>query len=181
MAGFKYAGNMKAEESARMHLIIANSETVTIGDVVKKSGGFVAVCDANDTPVLGVVEGFVDTNGIDLANAPTANYDGTYTDGSVGTGTYVATSDNQTDKQVQAIVNVDPYALFKNTADQAMTQAMVLQFFSLVDEDQIDGNTNSETVGELQLMYWQPEIGDATTDGYFRLATSALHAYEPEA
>lgn len=181
MAGFKYAGNLKQEESARLHLIITNSQTVTKGDVVKKSGGFISVVDANDTPVLGIVEGFVNSKGIDIENADTSTYDGTYTEGGIGVETYVASADNQTDKKVMAIVNVDPYALWKNTADSALTQAMVLQFFSLIDEDQIDGDTNSETVGEFQLVYWQPEDGDATTDAYFRIATSALHAYEPEA
>lgn len=180
MAGFYYRGNLKDEESARIQRIIANSETVTVGDVVKNSSGYIAVCDANNTPVLGVVEGIVTEKGIPLDNVSTDKYDGTYTSGGVGVGTYVATSDNVTDKKVSVIVNVDPYALWMNDADADLTEAMVFSFFSLVNEDQIDGDTNSATQGELQLMERDPDEDANVSKGLFRISCSALHSYEPE-
>ena len=181
MAGFKYAGNIKDQETAREDVIIANSETITIGDVIVVSGGYATEGGAA-TLIFGVAEGFVDTKGIDLANAPTSNYDGTYTDGGVGVGTYVATSDNQTDKKVAVRVNVDPYALWKNTADEAIAITDQYQHFKCVAAgDQIDGNTNSATIGSMQLWKFQPDIGDATTDGLFRISGSQLYTYETEA
>ena len=188
MAGFYYRGNLKGQESAVIHRTIAASETVTIGDAVKNSSGFVAVCDANDTPVLGIVVGFAVRNNnsqgwLPLANAPSSYYDGTFTDGGVGVGTYVATSDNHTDKQVAAIVNVDPYAVWLNDADGDLADADVLSFFSLVDEDQIDDSTNSTTVGEFQLLERDPEADPASANvskGLFHISVPGLFSFEPE-
>ena len=182
MAGFYYYGQISggSENPVTVDALIGNSETVTVGDCVKKDAGNVHVCDANDTPIFGVVVAIVSAKGIDLSNAPTADYDGTYTDGGVGIGTYVATSDNETDKKVMARVNCDPMSLWKNTADSALSAAKVFQFFSLVDEDQVDGDTNNETVGEVQLWKWQPDIGDATTAGLFRICASGLSSAEWE-
>lgn len=181
MAGFTYRGNLKTEESARITRIIANDETVAVGDAVKASSGYVAVCDANDTPVLGIVEAIVDSKGIDLDNAPAANYhDATWTS---STQTVTVGDDNTTDDQVQAIVNVDPYALWLNDTDADLSESDVFQFFSLVDEDQIDGDTNSATVGEFQLMERDPDAEPGAADvsnGLFRISCSALHSYEPE-
>lgn len=180
MAGFKYAGNIKSEESARVNAIITNSDTLSIGDVCVASGGYVSE-GGTATLIFGVVEGFVNSKGIDLANAPTSTYDGTYTDGTVGVGTYVATSDNQTDKKVMAIVNVDPYALWKNTADEAVAITDQFQHFVCVAAgDQIDGNSNSATVGAMQLWKFQPDIGDATTEALYRISGSQLYTYEKE-
>jgi len=182
MAGFYYYGQIGGgkENPVTIDVIIGNDETVTIGDAVKKDAGNVHVCDANDAPVLGIVVAIVSANGIDLSNAPTSDYDGTYTDGGVGVGTYVASGDNETDKAVMARVNCDPMSLWKNTGDGDLALTDTLQFFSLVDEDQIDDATNHETVGEFQLWKWKPDIGDADTQGLFRIATSALYAFEPE-
>ena len=180
MAGFKYAGNIKAEECARVDVIIESSQTLTIGDVVKTSGGYVQLA-STATLVFGVVEGFVNAAGIDLGSADTSTYDGTYTDGGVGIGTYVATADNTSDKKVMARINVDPYALWKNTADEAVAITDVYQHFILLAaSDQIDGDSNSATVGAMQLWKFQPDIGDATTQGLFRISGSQLYTYETE-
>jgi len=185
MAGFYYKGNLRGgQESAVVHRIIANSETVTLGDIVKNSSGYLAVSDANDTPILGVVVGIVTSDGRPLSSSSvtTDDYDGTYSGnpGVVGSETYAASADNVTDKQVKAIVNIDPDALWKNDADSDLTEAMVFSFFSLVDEDQIDGDTNSTTAGELQLLKRDPDDESDNSQGLFKISSSALYSYEPE-
>lgn len=184
MAGFYYRGQLNgADNPVTIQRIIKNSETVTIGDAVKNSAGYVAVCDANDTPVLGIIVGIVNDKGIDLDSAPASTYDGTWTSGTVGVGTYVATDDNVTDKKIRVIVNVDPYSLWLNDANGDLTEAEVFSFFSLTDEDQIDAATNSATVGEFQLMERDPEGEPADADvskGLFRISCSGLHSFEPE-
>jgi len=177
MAGFTMVKHLLgADNPVTVDLVIANSQTITVGDAIKMSSGYAAVCDANDR-IFGIVVGIVDNNGIDLQNTSASNYDGTYTDGGVGVGTYVAAADNATDKKVKAKVVADPYALFENTADGAMELADLGQHFSLVDEDQIDASTNSATVGEMQL--WAMPDG-AGTSGQFRISSWQGTAFEPE-
>lgn len=177
MAKFDYVGHLLgAPNPAVTELIIANSQTVTIGDAIKNSGGYAAVCDANDR-ILGIVVGFTDKNGIDLDSTLRSNYDGTWTN-TPGAQTYVASNDNVTDKQIKVKVIADPYALFENDADAAMTAAMRFSFFSLVDEDQVDGDTNSTTVGELQL--WKLPNPDDLSIGWFRIVSWLGDSFEPE-
>ncbi len=177
--GFEHVGHLLGSENPQAEqLIIANSQTIEVGDAVKMTTGFVNACDANDR-IYGIVTGIVNDEGIDLSNANANTFDGTFT-GADGTNkdTYVASSDNQTDKKVRAMVVADPYALWENTADAAMTTAMLKQFFSLVDEDQIDGDTNSATVGEMQL--WKLPDADTLTLGWFRIVAWQADAFEPE-
>jgi len=156
-------------------LIIANSETVTVGDAVKMSSGYVAFCDADDR-IYGIVVGIEDNKGLDLSN-PHADHDGTWTDSS---GTYVAANDNATDHKVRAVVCPDPYALWYNDSDATLTVGMLKQHFSLVDEDQIDGDTNSATVGEMQLWKWDPDEDGDASKGIFRIVCWQGDSFEPE-
>lgn len=88
--------------------VIENSQTLTIGDVVDLVNDAVALVGAGNE-MYGVVLGFLAENGRPLENSVSGeDYDGTYTAGNVGTGTYVATSDNVTDKKVKALVR--PFA-----------------------------------------------------------------------
>lgn len=175
MAGFNFKKHLLgADNPAMAKFIIANSQTITVGDAVKMASGFVQVCGANDRP-MGIVAGIVDKNGIDLNSTVADNFDGTFTR---STNTYVATSDNQTDKQVAVLVIADPYAVFENVADAAMTTAMIGQHFSLVDEDAIDGDTNAATVGEFVL--WDLPDADDLTKGLFSISMWQFSAAEPE-
>lgn len=178
MAKFEfYKHLLGADNPVTTKAIIAASETITVGDVVNNASGFVAAADANER-ILGVVIGIVDVNGIDLDNTSSSNYDGTWTS---STQTYVASADNTTDKQVSALVVMDPYAVFVNDADADLTAAMRFSFFSIIDEDQVDGDTNSTTVGELMLWELDPrEAGDASQGG-FRIVSWQGDSFEPEA
>lgn len=156
-------------------LIIEASETVTVGDAINVQSGYVQVCDANER-VYGIVVGIEDNKGLDLSN-PHADYDGTWTDSSE---TYVASADNTTDKMVRAVVCPDPYALWYNDADGSLTAAMLKQHFSLVDEDQIDADTNSATVGEFQLWKLNPDEDGDASKGLFRITSWQGDAFKPE-
>jgi len=177
MAGFSLRGHLLgAANPVTRDAIVGNSQTVTVGDAVKMTDGFAQVCDANDR-IMGIVAGITDANGIDLDSTQSDNYDGTWTSSAK---TYVATSDNQTDKKVKVKMICDPYALFYNDADASLTSAMDMEFFSLIDEDQVDGDTNSATVGELQLWKRDPDSDADASKGIFRIVAWQGDAFEPE-
>lgn len=177
MAGFKLRGHLLgASNPVTTTMVIANSQTVTVGDAVKSSSGYAAVCDANDR-ILGFVQAIVDANGVDLDNANPSNFDGVYTQ---STQTYVASGDNATDKKVSVKIIADPYALMYNETDDDLTEAMHMQFFSLVDEDQVDGGSNSATVGELQLWKLDPDGDGDASKGLFRIVSWLGDSFEPE-
>lgn len=176
MAGFTYRGQISgAQDPILENLVIANSETVTVGDAVKMSTGYVAVCDAGDM-IYGIVVGIVDNNGIDLSN-PHADFDGTWTDSA---NTYVAADDNSTDKKVKAVVCPDPFALWYNDADGDLAVADLKMHFNLIDEDQIDASTNVANYGEMQLWKWDPDEDSDASKGLFRISSWQGYAYEPE-
>ena len=179
--GFEDRGHLLGAQNPQTEdLIITNSATVTIGDAVKMLVGFVSPVDANDR-IYGVVTGIVDANGIDLRNANSSNFDGTFTeDDGTTKDTYVAYGDNQTDKKVQVRVVADPYQLWFNDTDDTLTTAMLKQHFSLIDEDQVDGDTNSATVGEMQLWKLDPDNDADASKGIFRITAWQGDAFEPE-
>lgn len=177
MAGFKLRGHLLgAQNPITRDAIITDNETVTVGDAIKMTDGFAQVCDANDR-IMGIAVGITDESGIDLDSTRSDNYDGTWTS---STQTYVASADNESDKKIKVKVIADPYALFDNDADASLTAVMEMEFFSLVDEDQIDGGTNSATVGEMQLWKRDPD-GDAdASKGLFRIVSWQGDSFEPE-
>jgi hypothetical protein len=177
MAGFSLRGHLLgAQNPVTTHEIIDDSETFTVGDAVLMVNGYAQVCDANER-VFGICIAIVDKNGIDLDSTQSDNYDGTWTS---STQTYVAASDNTTDKQIKAVIVADPFALWYNDADASLTQAMEKEFFSLIDEDQIDGDTNSQTVGEFQLWKRDPDGDSDASKGIFRITSWQGDSFEPE-
>jgi hypothetical protein len=176
MAGFEYRGHLMGgrQSPGMLTRTIADSETVTKGDAVKLSSGYLAPCD-DDDKVMGIVVGLVDKDGIDLSNTG-YSLDGTYTEGGIGVETYAAAADNTTENQVQAQIIIDPYALFYNDAAGDMTEAEVGTFFDLTDEDQIK-NQSGTTDGAFQLMEVDPDEDDDMSKGLFRIAESGLDPY----
>ena len=176
MAGFSLRGHLLGAQNPILeNLIITDSQTVTVGDAVDMTDGFVTVCDADDR-IYGIVVGLVDKDGVDLNN-PHVSYSGTYTD---STNTYVAANDNEAVDKVKAVVCPDPYALWYNDSDATLTTAMLKEHFSLVDEDQVDGDSNHAAVGEMQLWKLDPDEDSDASKGLFRISCSQLHAFEPE-
>lgn len=114
--GAKFKYNLAGRTSGIIRsFIIANSATITIGDMVKLSGGYIALAGAN-AKILGVVVGIVDKNGINLDNTK-ESIDGTWTSSSQ---TYVAASDNQTDQAVRVLVDIDPFSVWSIEPDSTI-------------------------------------------------------------
>jgi hypothetical protein len=177
MAGFVYRGQISgAQDPILENLIIANSETVLVGNAVNVQSGFVQSAAANER-VYGICVGIVTNKGIDLDNAKSTDYDGTWTSSS---GTYAATSDNQTDKMVRAVVCPDPMALWYNDTSGTLTTAMLKTFFSLTSAYQVDQSTSSATVGEFQLWKLDPDEDGDASKGLFRIVSWQGEAFEPE-
>lgn len=177
MAGFEYRGQLNgAENPVTTHEIIEDSATVKVGDAITMNNGFAKRATAN-VRIFGICVGLVDKQGIDLDNTNSSNLDGTYTSSSQ---TYVAASDNETDKQIKAIIIADEYSLWFNDASGSLTSAMNKEHFSLSDQDQVDAGTNSATVGEMQLWKRDPD-GDAdASKGLFHIVSWQGDSFEPE-
>ena len=179
MAGFEYRGQLNgAENPVTLKVAIKNSATVKVGDMVYNDGNGLTRA-TNSTLILGVVVGIVDANGIDLDNTSTSNYDGTWTSSSK---TYVAASDNMTDKKVCALVIADENALWYNDADGAFTNPGDCNLFTkITDQDQVDEDQTSATVGQVYIVKLDPDGDGDASKCIVKIARSQLNAYEPEA
>jgi len=178
MAGFEYRGQLNgAENPVAIHVPIANSQTVKVGDAVKlqtfASGGGCMRATAG-SKVLGIVVGIVNKDGIDLDNAPASTYDGTWDSDNK---TYTAASDNMSDKQIKAIVVTDKYALWYNDAAGDLAAADLLKFFDLTDQDQIADQDGSDSAGAFQLIRLDPDGDGDASKGIWRIAESQLDPY----
>lgn len=177
MAGFEYRGQLNgADNPVTIDVVIKNSATVKVGDAIYNDASGATRCTSS-TVVLGVVAGIVNADGIDLDNASTSTYDGTWTS---STQTYVASSDNVTDKKVKVKIIADPMALFYNDAAGDMEILDVGCFTALTDHDQANGATVSATVGALQVVKVDPNGTANMSEGIFRIAWSQMYAYEVE-
>ena len=176
MAGFSLRGHiLGAQNPVLENLIISNSDTIVIGDVVSISAGFI-IPGTSSTINYGICVGIVSNKGIPLDNVATSEYDGTWTSSS---GTYVAASDNETDKKVRAVVCPDPYALWYNDADGTLTTAMLKLKFHLTSASQINYSTSSATAGDFQLWKLDPDEDGDASKGLFRFATWQGYGYTP--
>lgn len=177
MAGFEYYGQVNgADNPVTIDVVIKNSATVAVGDAVYNDTNGVTRA-TNATEILGIVVGIVNANGIDLDNADTATYDGTWTSSSK---TYVAASDNITDKKVMAKIICDPMALFYNDADGDWSINDKGLLCKLADHDQVDESETSATVGQVQVWKLDPHGDGDASKCVIRIAWSQMFAFEPE-
>lgn len=179
--GFEYRRHLtpSVETPATLYVTLANSAgPLTIGDAVTYSSGYLAGA-AIDLGILGILQGFVDANGMNI-----------FERGAVATGTksgddtYTAASNNTTVDMVQGIVFVDQMALFAAYGDTTLTQAYVgLWFNGKVSDgtyvDSVTGTGASWSVGtqQFQLIELITTLLDgstSTTRGLFRIGRSVL-------
>jgi len=178
MAGFEYRGNLNGSENpVTIAVPINDSDTVKVGDALQleafSSGGGCKRAAAA-TEVLGICVGIVNKDGIDLDNANSDTYDGTWTS---STKTYAAAADNMSDKLVKALVVVDKGALWYNDSAGTLAIADDLKFFDLTDQDQIADQDGADNAGAFILWKRDPD-GDAdASKGIFKIAESELDAY----
>jgi len=124
--GFQFKQNLVGRTSGiQRSFLITNSATITVGDMVTLSSGYLIVALAN-TPIMGVVLGFTDKDGIDLSSSRLSLSTGAYT---ASTRTFVAGADNVTVDNVYAIIDVDPFSVWSAAPDAAIgtTPAAILK------------------------------------------------------
>ncbi len=178
MAGFEYRGQLNgAENPVVLDVVIANSITVKVGDVLNlaafSAGGGAERAVATEK-VLGVCVGIVNKDGIDLDNADTASYDGTWTSSSK---TYLTTSDNKTDKLIAAKLIVDPFALFYNDSAGSLAAADDMKYFDVADQDQIADQDGHDTAGAFQLIKRDPDGDSDASKGIFRMVETEMFPF----
>lgn len=176
MAQFRYVGQLNgAENPVTIEIPINNSDTVAVGEAVKMdtlvNGGGVIRATAGSR-IFGFVVGIVNALGIDLDNADPNTFDGTWTSSS---RTYVAASDNLTDKLVKARVVIDKEALWENDTAGDLALADDWKFFDLTSATQVADQNGHDTVGALVLVR-RPNPDDASV-GVFKIAESAVDPY----
>ena len=142
----------------RKSYIIANSQTITIGDMVKATAGFIALVGAGGR-ILGCVVGLEDANHLDLEHPQATKTNATYT---ASTKTAVAASDNQTVDAIRAIVDIDPMTIYSAQPDQAIgttTGSNLLGYYTDVPaaSDQPDQDTAATTTAQLFIWGTDPE------------------------
>lgn len=165
------------EHPATMDLLIAGSQTLTIGELVRVNTSGLVVTAATGEVFAGVVVGLVDQNGTSVFS-PRA----TGTAGSTITGddTIATSSTNATDAtrnlKAQVQIDVSGQCLFYNDADDTLAQTNLFQFFDVASGNQVTVGSASDANGQVQLMQIDPD-GDAdVSKGLFRFNETQFNA-----
>lgn len=163
--GFYYRGSLLGVEASPVNIdvIIDDSATLTVGDAVCiDQDGFLDVVAAGGS-VLGILQGVVDRNGINVFETGRA----TGTDGSTLTGddTITVSSTNTSDAtrnlKGRVALALPGNSKWYNDADGSLAQANLFQFFDTdATGDQIATGTASDANGQFQLIEIDPD-GDA--------------------
>ena len=178
--GFYLRGNLLggANTQPTFDYIIANSTTLKIGDAVRmNTAGFIVRAAAGEA-ILGVVEGLVDANGVNVFSGRAA---GTTASTLTPDDTVAVSSTNQSDavRNLKAQVKLDPAGLnlWYNDASADLAATNDLQFF---DNDsagsQITATTNLDTNGQWQLVKRDPDGDGDLSKGLFRINESQMNA-----
>lgn len=169
--GFDYRGSLAGVDSSpvSMDLIIDDSATLTLGDVVVvDADGFIDVAGAGG-PVLGVLIGIVDQDGINVFETGRAG--GTSGSTLSGDDTITVSSTNTTDatRKLKGRVALPiGHAKFYNDADDTLAQANLFQFFDLNSTgDNVDVATASDANGQVQLIEIDPDGDGDASKGIF--------------
>ena len=136
-SGFVPKGQVIGEQApGALALIIKGSETIYVGGAVMMSSGFVAAGTAG-SKLIGICIGIVNADGVNLDNANSDSFDGTWTEGGFGVGNYAAAADNATDKKVKALVVIDKNAQYYNDGAGDLTTAHLFGFLNLTSATQL--------------------------------------------
>lgn len=179
-SGFQFVRNLAGRTSGiSERRLIENSGTITVGDMVRGSydagaaDGMVELAAAGN-PILGVVTGIVDKNGINLDNTR-LTLTGTWTS---STKTFVAASDNTSVDMVKAEVDIDPMSVWTAQPDAAIgtttSSGSSDQLGSYTDiiaaSDQPDENNAGNAFNtKAQLFIWGVNPSD-TAKGVYSIA-----------
>ena len=174
--GFQFKYNLVGRTSGiQRSFTINNSATITVGDMVILSSGYIALAPAN-TPIMGCVVGLTDSDGIDLASSRKvlAGSGASYT---ASTRTVVAGSDNSTTDLLKAIIDVDPFSVWSAAPDAAIgsTGASILtgSYCDLVATAGDQPDESDASASQQQLFIWglDPEN---SSNGLYSIAQHQL-------
>lgn len=148
-----------AERSRILSILMDDSTTYVIGDLVTvNTDGHLALITSSDEKIAGVVQGFVGPNGEHV------DFDTGYND------RVTSDSDNTTDEQYEALVDVGREIWIQIDADASLAQTNLFQYFDLNNSYQVDVGDASDSHGAVQLIKLDPEgTGDASM-GLYRIA-----------
>lgn len=159
-----------------MDFLLGNTATLSIGDAVRvnTSGHLVEV--GAGYPVLGILTGIVDQNGINVFS-PRAQGTTGATLSADDTIVTSSTNSSAAARKLKGQVIMDPgLCLFENHTDVDMVQAHVGGFFDVAgDSGRISETTYSATVGQFQLVALHDP--DDLSKGLFRIHESQLDLY----
>jgi len=169
--GFRFRYNLAGRTSGIIRsFIIAASATIKVGDMVKGSSGYIALA-ANNSPILGVVVGIVDKNGINMDNSKYSFAQATWTSSSQQV---VCGAANTTGDQVRALVDVDPFSVWSGETDNASTddEARLLGCYTdlVAASDQADDDTAATTQGQLYIWGADPESDSTLKANLYSIA-----------
>ena len=181
MAGFNPRRTEGGDSTGEVRdWIVTDSTELTLGDATRLTGGnndqnLTIVAATNR--VLGVLIGFVDSNGLPLVAQHAYAYGGTYsgTPGSIGSETYTADSDNEATEHIKGRVIIDPRQEYYNDADADLAAGDDGNYMDVVAaSDQINVASLSATAAQFMLMERDPDNDADASKGIFRIAESML-------
>lgn len=159
--GFRFAYNLAGRTSGILRqVIIADSATITTGDMIKLTSGEVALAGAGGQ-AFGVVIGIVDKDGINMDESR-RSITGTGAGWTSSTQTFVAGSNNSATDYVKALIDCDPFSVWSCEPDST-----------------IGGDAESDLIGcytDLVAASDQPDEADAQTSQ----ATLFIWGVDPE-
>jgi hypothetical protein len=165
MSGFSFRKQIDGTNEHQVMSLLANDSTeFQKGDLIRvDADGNAALVTAGNL-VLGVVLAVVDRNGL-----PVDPDSGT-------TDTWTTDSDNTTDAtkyyEVQYIPALGNY-LFYNDADSSLTASMMFQYFDVNDENDVDGESGSDsTISTVRLIERDPDGDGDASKGLFQIVES---------
>jgi len=177
MAGFNFRRTEGGQTAGELRpFTIANSQTITIGDMVTLVSGFSTLALAG-VRIVGCVVGFKKDLGnnqlVPLGLDASGTISGTRSGnaGVVGSDTVAVASNNQTVDKVVAMVMVDPQAEYYNDSNGTLTTANTGQYFDIVAaSDQIDQATATNTYSaQMVCVKINPDNDSDLSKGIFRV------------
>lgn len=159
------------EHPAMMDVLLDDSATYTIGDMVRfDTDGHLVVAGAGES-VIGVLRGLVDRNGIPVSSPRASGTDGaTVTNDDTVATSSTNTSDDSRNLKGQVVMDPGRSNLYYNDADDDLAQTNVGQCFDLTAAgDQVDVGTATDGSAQVQLIMLDPDGDGDASKGLFRI------------
>ena len=166
MSGFKFRKSLDGNPApVSLEFIGKNSVEFQIGDLVRiNTAGFCDVSDSGEE-IVGVVEGVVDKNGINVDPDSASTPD-----------VFTMASDNQTVAQKRIkVCPALPQYLFYNDTDGSLAQSNLLQYADVANANQVTtGGLTDTATAQVRLIQLDPDNDGDASKGLFQIVESQL-------